>query len=495
MHPTGEVGIGGGIQILVSHSELTVPPKRASLCGFTRTTGAGLAGSPAPSSPLQSPGPGSVSTCAQMSRVAPIPSIECLMSEAHLNELIQEESATITSADMKSERMKEVRVLFVPLADLEKEGTQAFNAINKRKNDYVAGDAGTSSGGGQQQSIKMQLLRSCEELGDEVAMASIQDMTTANFQRPFVMRKYAEHFTGTFTTKSYDQWTRDFKKSVLDKGVAGRRTLEMESGTAQEVAEVIKRSVFEKAEVFGIIGNLASCPEAAGLKAALFSTLGPKYFAPTPGWETATLEKDYFGSLRVSLDGSRCVVAFEFQAAHKHCVEMLRTSADQVPDVQPSTVVGTVKAFSKEDVQKFVQMNGNPGVFRAVVGPADALYLPQGYVFCEANMLRVNYGITIPAIIKGDCLESLSFCNNYLARRGHPNPDLHAAVDELKAVVRVPPTGQAADAKVVAPPAALTGLVTPTEEKKDEADADKTVAVNHEAPATEEKIFTNIPEC
>ena len=92
------------------------------------TTGAGLAGSPAPSSPLQSPGPGSVSTCTQMSRVAPIPSIECLMSEAHLNELIQEESATITSADMKSERMKEVRVLFVPLADLEKEGTQAFNS-------------------------------------------------------------------------------------------------------------------------------------------------------------------------------------------------------------------------------------------------------------------------------------------------------------------------------------------------------------------------------
>ena len=106
---------------------------------------------------------------------------------------------------------------------------------------------------------------------------------------------------------------------------------------------------------------------------------------------------------------------FEFQSAHRHCVEMLGTAAEQVPDVQPSTVVGTVKAFSKEDVQKFIQMNGNPGVFRAVVGTTDALFLPVGYVFCEANMLRVNYGITIPAILRGDCLESLAFCNTYLA--------------------------------------------------------------------------------
>ena len=85
------------------------PNKESASRKFLAGTGSisfttGLAASPEPArNTLKASSPGSVSTCTMMARAAPIPSIDALVSEVRLKEIIQQKSAAIACPEDKAE--------------------------------------------------------------------------------------------------------------------------------------------------------------------------------------------------------------------------------------------------------------------------------------------------------------------------------------------------------------------------------------------------------
>ena len=86
----------------------------------------------------------------------------------------------------------------------------------------------------------------------------------------------------------------------------------------------------------------------------------------------------------------------------------------------------------QDDVAQFLGSSGVPGLFRATCGPGEAIYLPPGWVFAEVNGRETNFGLTLPLLIKGDCLHATRYISNLLAIQGKPNADLNAGIKDCK---------------------------------------------------------------
>ena len=69
--------------------------------------------------------------------------------------------------------------------------------------------------------------------------------------------------------------------------------------------------------------------------------------ATTPGHETHVPERDFLGSIRVSFAGTKEVVAYELQSAHKY-LKTLLADGDTLPQIAWPTVISTVKAWGKD---------------------------------------------------------------------------------------------------------------------------------------------------
>ena len=64
----------------------------------------------------------------------------------------------------------------------------------------------------------------------------------------------------------------------------------------------------------------------------------------------------------------------------------------------------------QDEASTFLGASGVPGLFYATIGPAESVYVPPGWVFCEICALSgVNYGLTLPLFISGDCLASVEY--------------------------------------------------------------------------------------
>ena len=177
-------------------------------------------------------------------------------------------------------------------------------------------------------------------------------------------------------------------------------------------------------------------PELASLNNSLLNKFAPKLYGTTAGYETKTLEVNFTGSVRVSFDGTRSLAAFDFQAAHKYLVSLLHVDGKADPDIAAGTVVNTLSKWDKSQLEAFRQATGHAAIFYGTIGPQDAFYVPQAWGYVELNgSERPNFGVLLPVLLRGPCMEPLEYVNQYFTKRNTPQKELSTAITEVKGVV------------------------------------------------------------
>ena len=117
--------------------------------------------------------------------------------------------------------------------------SDAVSALDKRATDYE--EVKKAKKGQTSTLSKMEVLKAAQEVVDETNMASVESATLLNWQRPSVITKLSIQFSGPMMSKAFSSWQRDFKRDILDKGLSGRRTFELDQATIDEVNDVVDR--------------------------------------------------------------------------------------------------------------------------------------------------------------------------------------------------------------------------------------------------------------
>jgi hypothetical protein len=199
------------------------------------------------------------------------------------------------------------------------------------------------------------VLNACAQAPEEAATATLDDIANLNPNRPALIKAFGQKLTNPEITKGFENWKKQWKSDVLSKGIGGRRTLEMSKPCEAAVQDFVRKEITGKCPALrGTVGGMPTNDDWAGLAtSSVFSDSGIIFYGTTPAWETSTMEKGWLGAVRISLEGTRTIVAYNFEAAHKFMLQLLQGSAagsvlKKAPDLSPSNVASTFRGWNQE---------------------------------------------------------------------------------------------------------------------------------------------------
>ena len=212
------------------------------------------------------------STCAIISKAPPIKNISLLKSEMLMKNYCSEKAALVADPAAKTVFVTDIKAMILLFYDLVKSANDAVSALDKRPTDYE--EVKKAKKGQTSTLSKMEVLKAAQEVGDETNMASVESATLLNWQRPSVITKLSTQFSGPMMSKAFSSWQRDFKRDILDKGLSGRRTFELDQATIDEVNDVVDRHIFQltdASKLRGITAKQTSDDGMSALKSPIFS--------------------------------------------------------------------------------------------------------------------------------------------------------------------------------------------------------------------------------
>ena len=188
-----------------------------------------------------------------------------------------------------------------------------------------------------------------------------------------------------------------FHKDMVQEKKQGRRGDELRPEDVESLKPALQLTFPTVSEL------LVACPMSPGSfdpSDLVKKKLQASWWGATPSWETAALEMENFGSIRITYEGERTVamgkyfpiVRFLRSKASGINTASAEVSALELKQKSSEVTVAAVRAFFRNMGQKDVDalfafcsaQALDPMLFRVAVGVGDCLYMPPGMVFVES---------------------------------------------------------------------------------------------------------------
>ena len=246
---------------------------------------------------------------------------------------------------------------------------------------------------------------------------------------PYRVDGLAEHVKSIDAQNSLTSFHQDYKANFVDCGKAGRAMLTIEpTALAQNLMQKLQ-PCFEGFD--GIVGAKTTGP--AVLPQGMQDCMELKWFAVTPHYETTQCEKNYFGSLRLSLKGSRVVVLANLLLFRDYLLSKTPQPSGLAgiaarKSLGTNQIYNAFRNLTKEGVEEYALFGGK--IFMSTIGEGEAVWVPEGWLFLERVSANLLLGMKV-GVLRRKSVSSLKPLVDFSNEQDKPAQGISKAIDVL----------------------------------------------------------------